>query len=60
MILEAGYEGGAFVRFDDGNDDGRIPTPEVIDDITRRLGRTAAHMNAGDVPNHSDVDTPRD
>ena len=47
MILEAGYEGGAFVRFDDGNDDGRIPTPEVIDDITRRMGRVATRMNAG-------------
>lgn len=47
MILEAGYEGGAFVRFDDGNEDGKIPTPEVIDDITRRIGRVAAAMNAG-------------
>lgn len=56
MILEAGYEGGAFVRFDDGNEDGKIPTPEVIDDITRRMGRVAAHMNAGTVPTDVDID----
>ena len=60
MMLEAGYEGGAFVRFDDGNEDGRIPTPEVIDDISRRLGRTAAQMNAGNVPTDAGLEAPSD
>ncbi|GAB3080947.1 hypothetical protein GCM10027053_51800 [Intrasporangium mesophilum] len=46
-MLEAGYETGAYVRFDDMNHKGRIPTPEVIEDILRRLERTAFRLNAG-------------
>lgn len=59
MIIQAGFSDGAYVRFDDENRKGRIPTPEVIDDILGRLERTVTRMNAGivlDLVDLSDVD----
>ena len=50
MIIQAGFTEGAYVRFDDENRKGRIPTPEVIDDILRRIERAAARLNAGMIP----------
>jgi hypothetical protein len=46
--LRMGFEGGAYVRFDDEAKKGVIPTPEVIEDILRRMERSATHMNASD------------
>jgi hypothetical protein len=59
VILQAGFSDGAYVRFDDENRKGRIPTPEVIDDILGRIERTVTRMNAGivlDLVDLSDVD----
>ena len=50
MILQAGFSDGAYVRFDDENSKGRIPTPEVIEDILRKVERAAARLNAGMIP----------
>jgi hypothetical protein len=59
VIIQAGFSDGAYVRFDDENRKGRIPTPEVIDDILCRVERSVCRMNAGlplEAVDLSDVD----
>ena len=46
MMLQVGVPDGPYARFDDDNNKGRIPTPEVIEDILRRLVRATTDLNA--------------